>query len=755
MNNEKESNEATKQSKTSQNLAKGYDTQLQVNQKHQNQSGNSNQGNQNGFVFNGSQTSSSNGSGSFVLHSNQSNINKSDLLKNCKINSQKITNKSIQHSQQNNCQANANNSIQCTYNTIQQPSEQDEIKEEMRKKIKLETYSNHSASNSGDNYNAKNGVNLQQGLINNYGAYNPSQTNEQIFNENPSNSKQLQQQQQVQQANNINQQPSNLLDEQQFRNIQSRLMQLQEQNSIENQKIQQQHTYQQQIQQMIPDLVMLIQNQNLGQNQLPFQNQIQPIQQQNQNQQSIQKNKILHAFLNLVQQQQQPSNSLQPQMQNQTQNSQIGVGNIVGQNVLNQNSLQQPQQHSNQVSQILSFLQNSGNNNSGNQITNMQDEENQKNIHLIQQIQDFYSKIVTFEEAQSSMIKELYKKSNHQFELISNVRHEILQIRESIKLNNQSKQQGQQSNQQNNYDFSQIERTNLPQETAVGVQGASSLLQYLFSKQDSEYKYELRPSEEIPYPFYRERNFSIKLQLYDRQGNVVQNQSKIILTIALYTSENPPQVIKQNTLGNQILKGFLEKELYQGRVSFDKIQIKEVTSHYLNGWIYLIIFPKHPKEIKQQNNQGNIDFAEIKPLILEKIIVKAKKMRENKSQSSNKNQSLMQKNEEDKSSMQSDNKLSQQHMNSNPGSGMRDEDEENDEEDDEIDNDIDNDEEQEEEEEDIDEDSTNNQNIDSSQQKKDDPVAANQQQILNLKIEQEKPLNIQQKLIINQEIQNK
>ncbi|EAR85494.2 hypothetical protein TTHERM_00442440 (macronuclear) [Tetrahymena thermophila SB210] len=753
MNIEKESNEPTKQSKISQSLAKGFETQLQVNQKQQSQSSNSNQGSQNGFVVNGSQTnSSSNGSGSFVLHNNQSNANKSEILKNSKINSQKINNKSIQQSQQNNCQVNANNLISSNYNTIQNASEQDEIKEEMRKKIKYETYSNHSGSNSGDNYTSQKGVNLQQGVMNNFVSYNSSQNNEQIFNENPSNGKQIQQQQQIQQANNVNQQPQTLLDDQQFRNIQSTLMQLQEQNNIQNQKIQQQHTYQQQIQQMIPELVMLMQNQSLGQNQMPFQNQIQPIQQQNQNQQQIQKNNILHAFLNsMMQQQQQPSNNIQPQIQNQTQHSQIGIGNIVGQNVFNQNSLQQPQQNNNQVSQILSFLQNNGNNanNNGNSISNIQEEENQKNMHLIQQIQDFYSKIVSFEEVQSNMIKELYKKSNHQFELISNVRQEIMQIRESIRLNNQSKQQGQQSNQQNNFDFSQLERANLPQETTIGSQGASSLLQYLFNKQDSDFKYELKPAEEIPHPFYRERNFSIKLQLYDRQGNMIQNQNKVTLTMALYTSENPPQVIKQNTLGNQILKGFLEKELYLGRVSFDKIQIKEVTSHYLNGWIYLIIFPKHPKESKLQSNQGNQDHVEIKPLILEKIIVKAKKMRENKFQNSNKNQQLIQKSEEDKSSMQSDNKLSQQQINSNACSGMRDEDEENDEEDDEIDNDIDN-----EQDEDMDEDSTNNQNIDSSQQKKDDP-SANQQQILNLKIEQEKSQNTQQQLIINQEVKNK
>ena len=104
----------------------------------------------------------------------------------------------------------------------------------------------------------------------------------------------------------------------------------------------------------------------------------------------------------------------------------------------------------------------------------------------------------------------------------------------------------------------------------------------------------------------------------------------------LYTNEVPPVPIKQNTLGNidsfttyfmiiccykilsikgnQIMKGFLEKELVNGKVSYEKIQIKEVTSHYLNGCISMIIFPNPPKvefkgQIANNNNSTIIDFS--------------------------------------------------------------------------------------------------------------------------------------------------
>ena len=61
------------------------------------------------------------------------------------------------------------------------------------------------------------------------------------------------------------------------------------------------------------------------------------------------------------------------------------------------------------------------------------------------------------------------------------------------------------------------------------------------------------------------------------------------------------------------MKGFLEKELVNGKVSYEKIQIKEVTSHYLNGCISMIIFPNPPKvEFKGQianNSSTIIDFS--------------------------------------------------------------------------------------------------------------------------------------------------
>lgn len=85
-------------------------------------------------------------------------------------------------------------------------------------------------------------------------------------------------------------------------------------------------------------------------------------------------------------------------------------------------------------------------------------------------------------------------------------------------------------------------------------------------------------------------------------------------------------------IGNKILKGFIEKDLINGAVSFDKIQVKEVTSHFRNGWIFFVLYPKVTKNpnnnVFKTGNGLNVDVKAIKPLIVEKVIVKAKKIKE-------------------------------------------------------------------------------------------------------------------------------
>jgi hypothetical protein len=77
------------------------------------------------------------------------------------------------------------------------------------------------------------------------------------------------------------------------------------------------------------------------------------------------------------------------------------------------------------------------------------------------------------------------------------------------------------------------------------------------------------------------------------------------------------------------LKGTTEQALLHGEAVFDKLQIKEVSSHYRNGWIFMVIYAKMPS-ISVNNSSieehSDINFFDIQPLIIEQVVVKAKKM---------------------------------------------------------------------------------------------------------------------------------
>lgn len=167
------------------------------------------------------------------------------------------------------------------------------------------------------------------------------------------------------------------------------------------------------------------------------------------------------------------------------------------------------------------------------------------------------------------------------------------------------------------------------------IPNSDTLIRALYGpKQD--FKYQIVLKNELPVPLYRERNFKFTVFLTDLEGNLVKNTNRIPLTLAIYTSENPPKYVDINTSGNKILKGMIDKDLVDGAVTFDKIQIKEVTSHFRNGWIFFVVQPKSSGNILNNlidmANGVMINPQNVRPLIIEKMVVKAKRAREKKDQ---------------------------------------------------------------------------------------------------------------------------
>ena len=83
-------------------------------------------------------------------------------------------------------------------------------------------------------------------------------------------------------------------------------------------------------------------------------------------------------------------------------------------------------------------------------------------------------------------------------------------------------------------------------------------------------------------------------------------------------------------LGNKAIMGETEIELVDGTAAFDRIQINEVTSKFIHGYIAMLVVPTKPinygTSLRDQGQGENyIQYEQIKPLMLEKIVVKSKK----------------------------------------------------------------------------------------------------------------------------------
>jgi hypothetical protein len=78
-------------------------------------------------------------------------------------------------------------------------------------------------------------------------------------------------------------------------------------------------------------------------------------------------------------------------------------------------------------------------------------------------------------------------------------------------------------------------------------------------------------------------------------------------------------------LGNSIFKGVTVKEVKEGICTFDKLQIKEVSSHFRNGWVFLVV---QPRAVTDNTPSSTLAIQElilsIQPFVLDNVIIKAK-----------------------------------------------------------------------------------------------------------------------------------
>jgi len=234
-------------------------------------------------------------------------------------------------------------------------------------------------------------------------------------------------------------------------------------------------------------------------------------------------------------------------------------------------------------------------------------------------MKEFQNRIMGLLFTQNKMLIDLKEKNEILQDTLACLINEINVLKGAIKINHQEKTTPAVGNPLISHQV--IGNSN---ETVT----VDHLTAYLYGN-NPDFHYQLILKSDLPLPLYRERNFKFTVILTDKKGNPIENSNRIPLTIGIYSSENPPKFIDSNTAGNKILKGFIEKDLVNGSATFEKIQIKEVTSHFRNGWVFFVVYPKLNSTNNGNTSNGQqVNPQKIKPLILEKVVVKAKKAKE-------------------------------------------------------------------------------------------------------------------------------
>lgn len=231
------------------------------------------------------------------------------------------------------------------------------------------------------------------------------------------------------------------------------------------------------------------------------------------------------------------------------------------------------------------------------------------------------SKVVDLLFSQNKMLIDLREKNELVQDTLACLINEVNSLKQTVKHNNSDKP------------FSKLEQMSIMPhlvESSREIATSETLMNMLYgNKQD--FQYQLIFKNEFPLPLYRERNFKFSVLLTDKEGNPVKHSNRIPLTLAIYTSENPPKFVDVNTAGNKILKGMIDKDLVDGAVTFDKIQIKEVTSHFRNGWVFFVVYPKTTMTLNPLMGGASsliVNSSQIKPIVLERVVVKAKRSKE-------------------------------------------------------------------------------------------------------------------------------
>ncbi|CAG9322588.1 unnamed protein product [Blepharisma stoltei] len=172
-------------------------------------------------------------------------------------------------------------------------------------------------------------------------------------------------------------------------------------------------------------------------------------------------------------------------------------------------------------------------------------------------------------------------------------------------------------------EIERLQQSNAPSESVQGPVPTKKNILELICPEVESYDYSLSLVDKIPSPVCKGKYFSFNVSLKNEGILKIPIEERIQIKVSIYSAENPPKVIKKNMSGEIMIKGHTTSTLtYDSKLgthsaSF-KIQLNEVTSHFMNGWVFLVVETQTPCEFLETLG------IYIKPLIIKKLIIKAK-----------------------------------------------------------------------------------------------------------------------------------
>ncbi|OMJ94192.1 hypothetical protein SteCoe_2676 [Stentor coeruleus] len=143
------------------------------------------------------------------------------------------------------------------------------------------------------------------------------------------------------------------------------------------------------------------------------------------------------------------------------------------------------------------------------------------------------------------------------------------------------------------------------------------------SEESHPYKAKLKSTQTIPKIICKSKYFRVTIELKTKPGVDILRSDRIDLSVSLYSAESVPQKILYTMQGKSIFRGdstaIMAYDLVESRhLAHFKLQISEVSSHYVGGRVNLVF------EAKQSLASRGIF---IKPLVIKNLRIRAKEIK--------------------------------------------------------------------------------------------------------------------------------